>query len=256
MLGDGKGTNCQASNFSRAFGASSQSQSFHFTWWSNADETNPLVAALGLMDHDHESSTIAYASLIQTFNRFLLEQMTAESDQPGRNPLVFKSASSPPPPPPLALNTKPNGRYGKGAASTPLTSVRSPLTQLLRVEARSVSTCQCGGTTARESPFNMVDLIYPRRVRLSLRSIITRRRANSLTNRPCRTRSLRHQISLRSSAVRFSGRRLQGWSVQSVANRTICESNESFNNFLPPPLPLFPPLHRHRQAQINFHLVW
>ena len=207
-----------------------------------------LVAALGLMDHDHESSTIAYASLIQTFNRFLLEQMTAESDQPGRNPLVFKSSSSslgPPPP------SNPRGRNGKSAVAT---SVRSPLTQLLRVEARSVSTCQCGGTTARESPFNMVDLIYPRRVSSAI-PLQIRVEIDIFGDRRCRTKSLRRRISQRFYETRYSERRSLEWSVQSVANRTISESSESSNK-PPPPLLLLPSLPRHRRVRmINYRLV-
>lgn len=91
------------------------------------------------MDHDGESSTVAYASLIQTFNRYLLEQMTAESDAPGRNPSLIKAL--------------------------PDSHSRPPLAQLLRVEAKTMSLCQqCGASPSRESPLNVIDLIYPRRV--------------------------------------------------------------------------------------------
>ena len=119
MLGDAKGTNCQASNFSRAFGSS------------------PQVVALGLMDHDGEA-TVAYASLIQTFNRYLLDQMTAEADAPGAKPSLIKSTPHPTP--------------------------KSPLAQLLRVEAKTVSVCQqCGVATTRDNALSVIDLVYPRR---------------------------------------------------------------------------------------------
>lgn len=143
MLGDAKGTNCQASNFSRAFTCSPQGivVSSRLVTFASANLyllLVALVAALGLMDHDGESSTVAYASLIQTFNRFLIDQMTAEADSPGRNPILLKST----------------------------TSTRSPMTQLLAIEARTLSTCQCGGQTSRDSTLAVVDLIYPRRVRI------------------------------------------------------------------------------------------
>ncbi len=120
MLGDAKGQNCQASNFSRAFGAS------------------PQVTALGLMDHDGEA-TVAYASLIQTFNRYLLEQITTESDMPAHAGLsVLKG----------------------GPAGGP----RAPLAELLRLEVKTVSGCQqCGVSSSRETGVNVVDLVYPRK---------------------------------------------------------------------------------------------
>ncbi|KAK4051846.1 poly(A)-specific ribonuclease [Microbotryomycetes sp. JL201] len=87
MLQDAKGMNCQASNFSRAFGASPQGKS-HFprpirVYRADDIVWNP-VAALGLldMDNDRDSASVAYASLIQTFSRYLLEQMTTESNLP------------------------------------------------------------------------------------------------------------------------------------------------------------------------------
>jgi PAB-dependent poly(A)-specific ribonuclease subunit 2 len=92
------------------------------------------------MDHDGESSTVAYASLIQTFNRYLLEQMTAESQNvAGSNPSLFKNV-------PDSLS-------------------RAPLAQLLRVEAKTVSVCQqCGVAASRETSLSVIDLVYPRRV--------------------------------------------------------------------------------------------
>ncbi|KAK4058405.1 poly(A)-specific ribonuclease [Microbotryomycetes sp. JL221] len=98
MLQDAKGMNCQASNFSRAFGAS------------------PQVAALGLLDMDNErdSPSVAYASLIQTFSRYLLEQMTTESSVTTVDSGLIK----------LVKNLE-------GAERKP------PLAQLLRLEAKS-----------------------------------------------------------------------------------------------------------------------
>ncbi|GAA5855893.1 hypothetical protein JCM8547_000402 [Rhodosporidiobolus lusitaniae] len=126
MLEDAKGQNCQASNFSRAFGA------------------NPQVTALGLIDHENDASkSVAYATLIQTFNRYLLEQLTSES-------------SIPPPPsrrphPSIVKDVPP--RYG-----------RAPLAQLVKLDTTSVSVCQnCQAKSERETGLNVIDMVYPRR---------------------------------------------------------------------------------------------
>lgn len=141
MLGDAKGMNCQASNFSRAFSASPQGEKGSDLHGDSQALTFPRIAvtALGLVDHDGESATVAYASLIQTFNRYLLEQMTAESHVAGPNPSLIKGV-------PDSLS-------------------RSPLAQLIRIDAKSVSVCQqCGVATNRETSMSVLDIIYPRRV--------------------------------------------------------------------------------------------
>lgn len=64
MLEDAKGTNCQASNFSRAFSAT------------------PQATALGLMDSNDK---LAQYILIQNFNRWLLSTFTTESVVDGKS---------------------------------------------------------------------------------------------------------------------------------------------------------------------------
>ncbi|BGP54203.1 hypothetical protein JCM8202_001336 [Rhodotorula sphaerocarpa] len=122
MLEDASGMNCQASNFSRAFGA------------------NPQVTALGLIDHENDSAkSVAYSTLIQTFNRYLLEQMNTESSIP--------AATLP--------------RLVKGAAASPLAP---PLAQLVRLDLHAASACQsCGAKSDRETGVSVVDLSYPRK---------------------------------------------------------------------------------------------
>lgn len=91
------------------------------------------------MDHDGESSTVAYASLIQTFNRYLLEQMTAESHISDTDPILIKGRTS--------------------------SSIDPPLAQLIRLNAETVSTCAlCGAASRRDTSVSVVDMIYPRRV--------------------------------------------------------------------------------------------
>ena len=137
MLEDARGMNCQASNFSRAFGA------------------NPQIAALGLIDHENDAAkSVAYATLIQTFNRFLLECMTSESTLPAI-PATSSSPRIPPSPPPSLLKNAPAG-----------VPVKAPLAQVVKVDAQSLSTCQnCSVTSERETGLNVIDLQYPRRVR-------------------------------------------------------------------------------------------
>lgn len=159
------------------------------------------VAALGLMDHDTEASTVAYASLIQTFNRFLLDQMTAEADAPGRNPSLLKRVSVSP--------------------------LRSPLTQLLAIEARTLSVCPCGGQTSRDSTLSVVDLIYPRRVSrfYLLNSAITIDAPLFRFRRRCRTRSPPRLISRPLFEIPYIEKRSRVWSVHNVDNQIICGSN-------------------------------
>ncbi|BGP38499.1 poly(A)-specific ribonuclease [Rhodotorula kratochvilovae] len=128
MLEDAKGMNCQASNFSRAFGA------------------NPQITALGLVDHENDASkSVAYATLIQTFNRYLLECMTSESVIPTSSPKL--------PRPTLLKDASPAAVAGK-----------APLAQIVKVDAQSLSVCQnCGAKSERETGLNVVDLQYPRR---------------------------------------------------------------------------------------------
>ncbi|KAJ3300465.1 poly(A)-specific ribonuclease [Borealophlyctis nickersoniae] len=60
MLEDARGANCQATNFLRAFG------------------TIPQASALGLFEPEAPTTRVSYSSLIQNFNRFILEQIHQE----------------------------------------------------------------------------------------------------------------------------------------------------------------------------------
>ncbi|GAA5974216.1 hypothetical protein JCM11641_003332 [Rhodosporidiobolus odoratus] len=126
MLEDAKGMNCQASNFSRAFGA------------------NPQVTALGLIDHENDAAkSVAYATLIQTFNRYLLEQLTSESALP----------------PPPSRRSHPSI-----IKDVPPQSGRPPLAQLVKLETTSLSICQnCQAKSERDTALNVIDMTYPRR---------------------------------------------------------------------------------------------
>lgn len=95
------------------------------------------------MDIDDASSQVAYSSLIQICNRFFLETMNSEADRGAKNPAVLKTENN------------------SLARLTP-----SPLSQIMGLAVRTTSTCShCGYRSSRESTTNVLDLVYPRKVR-------------------------------------------------------------------------------------------
>lgn len=156
------------------------------------------------MDHDGENSTVAYASLIQTFNRYLLEQMTAESHVTDTDPVLIK------------------GRSAEG-------KTEPPLSQLIRLNATTVSTCQqCGAASKRDTSVSVVDMIYPRRVcdGSSLQAFLPD--AFITRSRLCRMKSRQPLTFPQSCATRSTERRSRGWSVPLVGKRTIYGSRGSW----------------------------
>lgn len=101
----------------------------------------PAVSALGLIDHENDATkSVAYSTLIQTFNRYLLEQMNTESTIPKSTlPQLIKGPAIVPPLPPLA--------------------------QVVKLDLHSASSCQsCGAKSDRDTGVNVIDLSYPRKV--------------------------------------------------------------------------------------------
>lgn len=113
MLEDAKGANCQATNFLRALSGSQR------------------AASMGLMDKDDASNAdAAYSSLIQTFNRFLLETVSVESAE----------------------------------ASSPDSTYANMMRRMFVNTQFTVQVCgTCGTVSQRPSGSNIVDLIYPRK---------------------------------------------------------------------------------------------
>lgn len=94
------------------------------------------------MDFDDSSSQTAYSALIQTANRFLLETMTTESDVHGMRRTVA---------------IQPRGAL---QSSLPI------LSQLIGLHTQTINICSaCGHQAQRESIANVLDLVYPRKVR-------------------------------------------------------------------------------------------
>jgi hypothetical protein len=136
--------------------------------------------ALGLMDIDDASSQVAYSSLIQICNRFLLETMNSEADRGAKNSDVLKQE------PRMSARVIP-----------------SPLSQIMGLAVRTTSTCShCGYRSSRESSTNVLDLVYPRKVSTALNQIdLNGSSRNSLRFRLCRTRLSCRQISQQSSKL-------------------------------------------------------
>ncbi|KAG8932918.1 poly(A)-specific ribonuclease [Tulasnella sp. 418] len=123
MLEDAKGTNCQTSNFCKIIGRM------------------PQALPLGLVDYTTEGNSPDYATMIQQFNRFLLEEMATEGDTSPSNPLVVSPS----------LRTAPE-------------PIPSPVTQLFGFESKETITCgHCGAKKEKESTTRLIDLIYPRK---------------------------------------------------------------------------------------------
>ncbi|KAI8846356.1 ubiquitin carboxyl-terminal hydrolase-domain-containing protein [Chytridium lagenaria] len=117
MLEDSKGANCQATNFLRAF--------------ANIPQAN----ALGLFDTDSYGGHVSYATLIQNFNRFILEQMHQEMGFEKTTVMLQKNA----------------------VADDPVTSL---MQQVIGLRLQNVNRCQCHHEVLREVLPFVVDLTY------------------------------------------------------------------------------------------------
>ncbi|ORZ06801.1 ubiquitin carboxyl-terminal hydrolase-domain-containing protein, partial [Lobosporangium transversale] len=119
MLEDSNGQNCQARNFLRAF------------------STIPQASALGLFEPDEPDTKTMYSSLIQNFNRFVLEQLHQECS------LDRVSASA-------TLNPLP-------------VSALSPIQQIFSIKTSSTSICgHCGLEEERVTYPFVLDLLWPK----------------------------------------------------------------------------------------------
>ncbi|KAH8081265.1 ubiquitin carboxyl-terminal hydrolase-domain-containing protein [Filobasidium floriforme] len=123
MLEDAKGINCQASNFSRAFSATSQAH------------------ALGLFVPESEAKKKDFAALIQKFNRWFTNTVAAEDAPTGRRSDSHR-------------NTPPNG---SGTTSSLITRVLA-----LKGRTDNACSL-CGQSVFKEFSAHVVDMLYPRK---------------------------------------------------------------------------------------------
>lgn len=149
MLSDARGENCQASNFFRAFSHLPQAQK------------------LGLLDPEEEGGTpaaalvvpsqVAWAHVAQKLNWFLLDSFAAEA---GGGPFL------PPSPPP-------GSSFGLPTALASYPIEPNLIKRLFTIRALTKSTCgTCYISGERESSSLVCDLIYPRKVRTLLHSVL------------------------------------------------------------------------------------
>ncbi|KIO23414.1 hypothetical protein M407DRAFT_78054 [Tulasnella calospora MUT 4182] len=124
MLEDAKGTNCQASNFCKVIGR------------------KPQATALSLIDYALDGVNPDYLTMIQQFNRFVMEEMASEGST-NPNPVIV----------PQELKASDQG------SPTP-----PPVTQIFGMSSKTVATCgQCRAAMERSHSFHVVDLNYPRK---------------------------------------------------------------------------------------------
>ncbi|KAI4525371.1 hypothetical protein K525DRAFT_234573 [Schizophyllum commune Loenen D] len=124
MLEDARGTNCQASNFCKTARVLAQA-------------TN----AIELVDYGREPANVDYASMIQTFNRFLVDSICIEGNAFPHNPVLLPSRPA-----------------------NALLPAAAPVTQLMGLDAKTLVICRtCNAIRKKESLTHVVDLTYPRR---------------------------------------------------------------------------------------------
>lgn len=166
MLEDAQGVNCQASNFSRAFGGTQQGpfcRSLVDLKKSTALTFKlplpPSATALGLFDAEDDSQPPRpYAPLIQNFTRFALDHMATES-WAGGGPNAQQQQQQQQRQPWLV--PAPATRDPKGPAP-------SVVSQILGFEFKQTTVCLvCGMKSARPILQHTLDLAYPRQVRLT-----------------------------------------------------------------------------------------
>lgn len=102
-----------------------------------------LATALSLIDYALDGVNPDYLTMIQQFNRFVMEEMATEGST-NPNPVVV--------PPELKA-------WDQGSSAPP------PVTQIFGMSSKTVATCgQCRAATERSHSFHVVDLNYPRKV--------------------------------------------------------------------------------------------
>lgn len=102
---------------------------------------------MGLIDYGRETADADYVSKIQTFNRFMLEQLISEGNSFPHNPRIVNPASE--------MNTP-----GDFIAPAP-----APITQLFGIDAKSIIICgSCGARRDKEGLAHVVEMLYPKKV--------------------------------------------------------------------------------------------
>lgn len=104
-----------------------------------------MIAAqsFGLIDRSVDGENADYASMIQQLNRFILEEFSVEGNAFPQNPYLTRQVDS----------------------TSPTAFAAAPITQLLGVDAKTVTVCTvCGFKRDKDLMSHVVDLVYPRKV--------------------------------------------------------------------------------------------
>jgi PAB-dependent poly(A)-specific ribonuclease subunit 2 len=111
-------------------------------------EVVSVAGALGVVDYQAEGLKRDYGAIIQVFNRFLLEEMSARSDVPDGNPWLTETRTE-------------DDRVAEIGAR------KSVVTQLMGIDAQSLVICgTCGSVTEKDTLSHVVDLTFLRKVSL------------------------------------------------------------------------------------------
>jgi hypothetical protein len=103
--------------------------------------------AIEIIDYGGRKVETDYAHVIQSFHRFLVDHLSSEGNAFPHNPMIVKHASS------LDVHSP----------------AAAPVTQLLGIDAKNVITClSCKAVREKENMTHIVDMIYPRKVGISL----------------------------------------------------------------------------------------
>lgn len=96
-----------------------------------------VAGALGVVDYQGEGHKREYGTMIQQFNRFLLEEMSARSDVPQGNPHIIPGRDTD----------------------------KATVTQLMGIDAQTTAVCgTCGTVTEKDTLSHVVDLAFARKV--------------------------------------------------------------------------------------------
>ncbi|THH31551.1 hypothetical protein EUX98_g2646 [Antrodiella citrinella] len=124
MLEDARGVNCQSSNFCKTVGVLAHG-----------------VNLIEIVDYGRDSSNMNHAHVIQSFHRFLVDNLSSEGNAYPQNPWLVQPAS--------------------GLVSDP---APAPITQLLGIDAKNVIVCtNCHAVREKEQMMHVIDLAYPRK---------------------------------------------------------------------------------------------
>lgn len=112
---------------------------------------------MGLFEPETPNRGISYSILIQTFARFIMEQLHQEANIPGANPLICKT---------LNLDRKQTSEEEEDGKQSENDNVPSTIQQLFGLQTLSQSKCgSCQHVVERITYPFVVDMLYHKKVK-------------------------------------------------------------------------------------------